>query len=64
MTVFLIALAHGLPIVITRLITKSRVALAISAAVMAVVAVVTGSSFYTYSDLFAVVTFSPPALPI
>lgn len=53
-TVALIAAAHGVPICLAWLLTKSRVVLTIVAGVMAFVAIATGASGYAIPDLFAV----------
>jgi hypothetical protein len=53
-TVFLIALAHAVPIFIFRAVTNSKNALTIAAVVMAVVAIAVGNIAYAGYDLAAV----------
>ena len=53
-TVFLIALAHAIPVFIAGVLTNSRVVLTIAAVVMTLVAIETGDARYAVFDLLAV----------
>ena len=55
LTGYIIVLAHAVPIVLIGMITRSRLAVWISAAIMALVAIFVGHPGYTFLDMMAVI---------
>lgn len=56
MTVFLIAIMHGIPVFLSALVFRNKTAIWIAAAIMAVMAGATGNPSYMFVDWIGVAT--------
>lgn len=55
LTSFILVLAHAVPIVLTGILTRNKLAIWTSAAIMALVAIFVGHPGYTFPDMMAVI---------